>query len=83
MNSNACTSGITHTHLHRNFVVSMPVVVKGIRADRSEYSYKAHIAVDKFGLHANELPLRLKSPERYEHVKAHAPGRDARGRCHL
>jgi hypothetical protein len=59
-----------YTQLRRNYVVSVPVLVRGNRADRSTYTYKAHIAVEKSGLRAHELPLSLKSPERYERVKA-------------
>jgi hypothetical protein len=59
-----------YTELRRNLVVSVPVVVQGTRTDKSTYSYKAHIAVENFGLRAKELPLRLKSPERYEQVMA-------------
>ena len=55
--------------LRRNYVVSVPVVVRGTRADRSTYEYRAHISVQKDGLTAKELPLRLSSPERYERVK--------------
>ena len=58
-----------YTQLRRNYVVSVPVVVKGTRADKSTYEYRAHILVEKSGLRAKELPLRLRSPERYERVK--------------
>jgi hypothetical protein len=50
--------------LRRNYVVSVPVVVRGTRADRSTYEYRAHISVQKDGLTSKELPLRLNSPER-------------------
>jgi hypothetical protein len=49
--------------------VHVPVVVQGVRADRSTYSYKAHFAVEKSGLRAKELPLRLSSPDRRERIK--------------
>jgi len=32
-----------YTQLRRNYVVSVPVVVKGTRADKSTYEYRAHI----------------------------------------
>jgi hypothetical protein len=58
-----------YTQIRRNFVVHVPVIVHGTRADRSTYSYKAHFSKEKSGLCTKELPLRLSSPERYERVK--------------
>jgi hypothetical protein len=58
-----------YLQMRRNFVVHVPVIVHGTRADRSTYSYKAHYTVEKSGLRSRELPLRLSSPERYERVK--------------
>jgi hypothetical protein len=37
-----------YTQLRRNYVVQVPVIVRGTCADRSTYSYKAHFSVEKF-----------------------------------
>jgi hypothetical protein len=58
-----------YTTLRRNYVVSVPVKVEGTRKDGSTYEYRAHIFVEKSGLTARELPLRLRSPERDERVR--------------
>jgi hypothetical protein len=58
-----------YSTLRRNYVVSMPVKVQGKRANGSTYEYRAHIFVERNGLTAKDLPLRLRSPERYEKVK--------------
>jgi hypothetical protein len=58
-----------YTTLRRNYVVSVPVKVQGKRRDGSSYEYRAHIFVQKNGLTARELPLRLRSPERDERVR--------------
>jgi hypothetical protein len=55
--------------LRRNYVVSVPVKVQGVRKDRSTYEYRAHIFVEKSGLTARELRLRLRSPERNDRVR--------------
>jgi hypothetical protein len=58
-----------YTTLRRNYVVSVPVKVQGVRKDRSTYEHKAHIFVEKSNLTSKELPLRLRSPERNERVR--------------
>jgi hypothetical protein len=46
-----------YLQMWRNFVVHVPFIVHGTRADLSTYSYKAHYTVEK------------SSPERYDRVK--------------
>ena len=58
-----------YSTLRRNYVASVPVKVEGTRKDRSTYEYKAHISVEKLGLRPKQLPLSMRSPERYARVK--------------
>jgi hypothetical protein len=55
--------------LRRNYVVQVPVIVKGARANRSTYTYKAHLPVEKLGLRPVTLPLNMTTPERDARVR--------------
>ena len=53
----------------RNYVASVPALVEGTRKNGSTYNYKTHVSIEKLGLRPKELPLNLRSPERYRRVK--------------
>ena len=55
--------------IRRNYVAQVPVRVQGERRDKTRYSYKTHMPIEKLGLKPRQLPLSMRSPERYAKVK--------------
>ena len=58
-----------YKRLRRNFVVQVPVVIKGIRKDRSTYSIKGVVPISKMGIKAPELAIYAHTPTRIRKAK--------------
>jgi hypothetical protein len=55
--------------IRRNYVVQVPAIVRGTRANKSTYTHKAHLSVESLGLRPVTLPLNLTSPQRHARVR--------------
>lgn len=55
--------------LRRNYVVQVPVVIKGSRKDGATYSRKSHMPMTKMGLKPVQVPLHLTLEQRRAYVK--------------
>lgn len=59
-----------YSTLRRNYVVDVPVVIKGKRKDGTTYQIKSHLKMEKLGLRPVQVPLHLSLEERRAYVKA-------------
>jgi len=55
--------------LKRNFVVQIPVTIKGKRKDGSYYNIKSMLPVSKMGVDRVEMPLNLTAEQRNSKIK--------------
>ncbi len=55
--------------LRRNYVVDVPIVIKGKRKNKSTYQIRSHVKMEKLGLRPVEVPLNLTLDQRREFVK--------------
>ena len=58
-----------YSRLKRNYVVQIPVVIKGRRKDGSYYNIKSTLPVSKMGVDRNEMPLSLTPQQRTAKIK--------------
>ena len=53
-----------YKQLRRNFVVKVPVIIRGRRKDRSRYEIKGLLPIERAGITAPELPIDASTPTR-------------------
>ena len=56
--------------LRRNYIVNIPVSIRGRRADGSTYEVKSSMPISRLGLTEKTLPLNMTSPVRRARVRA-------------
>ena len=55
--------------MKRNYVVQVPVRVKGVRKNGSEYAIRSTLPIAKLGVDRVELPLNLTAAQRTTRIK--------------
>ena len=58
-----------YKRLRRNWVVQVPVTIKGVRTDRSTYEVKGVVPIAKMGMTAPNLALDADTPTRNRRAK--------------
>ena len=58
-----------YSRLKRNYVVQIPVKVKGKRKDGSYYNIKSTLPISKMGVNRIEMPLNLTADQRIAQIK--------------
>ncbi len=60
--------------IRRNYVVAVPVIIKGKRKDGSKYIVKSRMPIEKIGLKPKSIPLNLDVSQRRALVKQMVEG---------
>ena len=58
-----------YKQLRRNYVISIPVKIIGLRANGTTYELKSSMPIEKLGLTKKQLPLNLTHAERKKRIK--------------
>ena len=58
-----------YRHIRRNYVVQVPVDVRGTRDNGTHYTFKTYFPITKLGLTEISLPLNLTESQRLERAK--------------
>ena len=58
-----------YARLKRNYIVQIPVKVKGKRKDGSHYNVKSYMPISKMGVDRVEMPLNLTAAQRTAKIK--------------
>ena len=58
-----------YSTLRRNYVVDVPIIIKGKRKNGTRYEIKSHTKMEKLGMRPVEVPLNLTLDQRREYIK--------------
>ena len=58
-----------YSTLRRNYVVDVPIVIRGRRKNGTDYQIKSHMKMERLGLRPIEVPLHLTYEERRVFIK--------------
>ena len=58
-----------YSTLRRNYVVDVPIIIKGKRKNGTKYEIKSHMKMEKLGMRPVEVPLNQTLDQRREYIK--------------
>ena len=58
-----------YSTLRRNYVVDVPIAIKGKRKNGTEYTVRSHVKMEKLGMRPVEVPLHLNLDQRRAFIR--------------